>query len=285
MAATLALDRSALLRAGGHPRAEGDAEPPDDLPGPADVDRPSRGQQDVADRHARPAGWLPLPSGGARPRASLGHSTVARLERRVRPSARLLPDEPARRSSGSVGCGRDRPRARPLRDLRRPGRRERERLRCPVGGHHRPHRGAVRRVAGVRQPRPVEEGGGLRHGRRGPVRAFLVARDADAGLPARGRGHDAVPLAALRPCRDRPRRVRHPAGVPRRGSTSGRGGHRLGGEPGRRCADRSPPARRASQPARMARRRGPDRPGTDLRRRGRHLPRPRDRRIQIRPWT
>ena len=77
----------------------------------------------------------------------------------------------------------------------------------------------------------------------GTVAGVLFGLSSSLAMPTLDYLHEGVDTmlshsAALRPCRDRPHRVRHPAGVPRRGSTGGRGGHRLGGEPGRRRADR-----------------------------------------------
>ena len=69
-----------------------------------------------------------------------------------------------------------------------------------------------------RQRRPLDEGGGVRHGRGHPVRALVRADEAHARLPARERGHDALPLGVLRPRGRRRPRVRAAAGVARNGS-------------------------------------------------------------------
>ena len=125
------------LRAGGHAPTEGGTEPPDDLAGPAGVSAPVGRPDDVADRHPRVAGRLRVSGRSARPRPALGHPAVARLHRCLRPSARLPPDAAARGPSGGVGRGRDRHRTRPVRLIRRSGRREHERVQRRLGDHDR----------------------------------------------------------------------------------------------------------------------------------------------------
>ena len=123
-----------------------------------------------------------VPGRCARPWPALDHPAVARHDGRLRAAARLLPDRPARRSTGGDRRGRDPDRPRPVRVLRRPGRWEHERLEHPVGDHDRPAGAAVRRAARPRQRRrPVEEGGGVRHRGRHPVRALVVP---DASPPS-----------------------------------------------------------------------------------------------------
>ena len=142
--------RGVPLRAGGRAPAEGRAEPADDLAGPADVARAARGPDDLAARHACAVHRISVPGRRARPRPSLGHPAAARHDRRLRAAARLLPDQAARGSPGGGRCGRDHHRARLVRLLRRPGRRERERAQLPVGDHDRPALGALRPAARLR---------------------------------------------------------------------------------------------------------------------------------------
>ena len=66
--------------------------------------------------------------------------------------------------------------------------------------------------------RPLDEGGRVRHGRGDPVRALVVADEADARLPPPERGDDALPLGVLRAGDGRRARVPAAAGVARNGS-------------------------------------------------------------------
>ena len=136
--------------------------------------RSARGREDVADRHARAARRLPVPGRRARPRPPLDHPAAARHDRRVRAAARLLPDEAARRSSRGDRRGRDHRRARPVRLLRRPGRRERERVQRPVGDRDRPARRCSASCCwSSAERRALDEGGRLRHGRGHALRPLV----------------------------------------------------------------------------------------------------------------
>ena len=108
-----------------------------------------------------------------------------------------------------------------------------------VGDRDRPALGALRPAARLRRPRrSFDEGGRLRHGRGNPVRALVVADEADARLPPPERGHDALPLGVLRPRGCRRARVRVAAGVARNGPSRAFRRHGFGREPDRRDPDR-----------------------------------------------
>ena len=158
------------------------------------------------------AGYL-VPGRSARPRPPLGHPAAARHDRRLRAPARLPPDQPAR---GPAGGARARSRSssgsacsstsatRPAGTRTRPTPSGRSRSACSSL--------LCVLLLVLRERRPFEEGGRVRHRRRHPLRALVVPGDADARLSPRERGHDAVPLGVLRARGHRRARLRLSAG-------------------------------------------------------------------------
>ena len=151
---------------------------------------------------------LPLPGRSTGPWAPVGHPATARDDGRVRVAARIFPDAPTRRSPRGDRCDRDHRRAWLVRVLRRPRRREGERVQRAVGYHDRPSGGGVRSSdRGRERGRLVEEGRGLWDRLRDHVRSVVGPHQADARLPPRERRHDALGTGVLRPGDGRCRRV------------------------------------------------------------------------------
>ena len=278
MAAALALDRGVLLRARGDAPADGRPQPPDDLARRPEVARAARRQRDVA----RSARWCCSPATCSRRARSTaaGSSVIQPLLVTTIVFALPLGYFLTKQHVGPArGDRRDRDhhRARAVRLLRRPGRRQRECVQQPVGDRDRrcsPCSAPLLFVFG--------RGGGLsmKAAVYGTVAGVMFGLSSALTKPTLDYLHESVgtmlshwecyalAIAGVG-------RLHPAAGVARHRAPGALRGDRVGGEPGRRDPDRDPPPRRASQPADLARRRRRDRPRARARRRGRDLARPR----------
>ena len=119
--------RGVAVRRRGDAPAERRPQPPGGFSGQAVV-APATGRAgSLARRDAGASVRLRLPGGSARPWTPRDHPAAARDDSRVRPAARLLLDEPARRSAPGGRRSGDRARVGALRHLRGSGGRPRER--------------------------------------------------------------------------------------------------------------------------------------------------------------
>ena len=165
------------------------------LASPASLLRLARAD-DVAGRDARAAHRLRVPGGGARPRPPRDHPAAARHDRRLRAAARLLPDAPARgrREVGGaaviiVGLALFTYFGDPAGgNENAPGSEWAIAIAvivvlCGRAAHCSADRGGL-----------VDEGRGLRHRRGHALRALRGAHEADARVPARRRRRAALAL-------------------------------------------------------------------------------------------